>query len=75
VLSQFSKCSAVPIWIILIELGHKQPAAPLLMDNSAAFEILDETIKQKWSKAMDMRYHWLTDRFRQKKSISIDVQV
>jgi hypothetical protein len=26
----------------------------------------NETIKQKRSKAMDMRYHWLTDRVRQK---------
>jgi hypothetical protein len=27
---------------------------------------MNETIKQKRSKAMDMRYHWLTDRVRQK---------
>jgi hypothetical protein len=33
---------------------------------STAFGILNETIKQKRSKAMDMRYHWLTDRVRQK---------
>jgi hypothetical protein len=30
------------------------------------FGILKETIKQKRSKAMDMRYHWLTDRVHQK---------
>jgi hypothetical protein len=47
-------------------LGHKQPATPLRTDNSTAFGILNETIKQKRSKAMDMRYHWLTDRVRKK---------
>jgi hypothetical protein len=31
-----------------------------------AFGILNETIKQKRSKAMDMRYHWLTYRVGQK---------
>jgi hypothetical protein len=59
--------SGAPIRINLVELGHKQPATPLCMDKSTAFGILNETIKQKRSKAMDMRYHWLTDRVRQKK--------
>jgi hypothetical protein len=47
-------------------LGHTQPATPLRTDNSTAFGILNEKIKQKRSKAMDMRYHLLTDRVRQK---------
>jgi hypothetical protein len=55
-----------PLRITLIELGHKQPVTPLWTDNSTAFGILNETIKHKRSKAMDMRYHWLTDRVRQK---------
>jgi hypothetical protein len=50
----------------LTELGHQQPAKPLRTDNSTAFGILNETIKQKSSTAMDMIYHWLTDRVRQK---------
>jgi hypothetical protein len=50
----------------LIELGHTQPATPLRTDNSTAFGILNETIKQNRSKDMDMRYHWLTNRVRQK---------
>jgi hypothetical protein len=33
---------------------------------STAFGILNETTKQKRSKAMDMRYHLLTDRVRHK---------
>jgi hypothetical protein len=59
--------SGEPIRITLIELGHKQPVTPLWTDNATAFGILNETIKQKRLKAMDMRYHWLTDRVRQKK--------
>jgi hypothetical protein len=31
------------------------------------YSIVNETIKQKRSKAMDMRYHWLTNRVRKKK--------
>jgi hypothetical protein len=58
--------SGVPLRVTLIELGHHQPVAPLRTDNSTAFGILNETIKQNRSKAMDMRYHWLTDRVRQK---------
>jgi hypothetical protein len=39
---------------------------PLRTDNSTAHGIVNETIKQKGSKEMDMRYHWLIDRVRQK---------
>jgi hypothetical protein len=58
--------SGAPIRVTLTELGHTQPATPLRTDKSTAFGILNETIKQKRSKAMDMRYHWLTDRVRKK---------
>jgi hypothetical protein len=58
--------SGAPLRVTLTELGQKQPPTPLRTDNSTAFGILNETIKQKRSKAMDMRYHWLTERVRQK---------
>jgi hypothetical protein len=58
--------SGSPIRVTLTELGHTQPLTPLRTDNSTAFGIVNETIKQKRSKAMDMRYHWLTDRVHQK---------
>jgi hypothetical protein len=54
--------SGAPLRVTLAELGHIQPPTPLRTDNSTAFGILNETIKQKRSKAMDMRYHWLTYR-------------
>jgi hypothetical protein len=58
--------SGVPLRVTLTELGHTQPPTPLRTDNSTAYSNVNETIKQKRSKAMDMRYHWLTDRVRQK---------
>jgi 3-phenylpropionate/cinnamic acid dioxygenase small subunit len=58
--------SGAPLRVTLIELGHTQPPTPLRTDNSTAFGILNETIKHKRSKAIDMRYHWLTDRVRKK---------
>jgi hypothetical protein len=58
--------SGAPLRVTLTELGHIQPPTPLRTDNSTAFGILTETIKEKRSKEMDMRYHWLTDRVCQK---------
>jgi hypothetical protein len=58
--------SGAPLRVTLAELGHTQPPTPLRTDNSTVFGILNETIKQKRSKSMDMRYHWLTNRVRQK---------
>jgi hypothetical protein len=58
--------SGAPLRVTLTELGHTQPPTPLQTDNSTAYGIVNETIKQKRSNAMDMRYHCLTDRVRQK---------
>jgi hypothetical protein len=58
--------SGAPLRVTLTELGHTQPPTLLRTDNSTAYGIVNETIKQKRSKAMDMRYHWLTARVRQK---------
>jgi hypothetical protein len=58
--------SGAPLRATLTKMGHKQPPTPLRTDNSTAFGILNATIKQKQSKVMDIRYHWLTDRVREK---------
>ena len=52
---------------ILEELGHLQPSTPIKMDNSTAEGIINKTIKQKKSRAMDMMPHRLRDRVLQKK--------
>jgi hypothetical protein len=56
---------AVPKRITLEELGHSQPPTPLVTDNSTASGITNESVKQKRSKAMDMRFYWVGDRVRQ----------
>jgi hypothetical protein len=56
---------ACPIRIALEELGHPQPATPIQTDNNTAAGIANDTVKQKKSKAMDMRFYWLRDRVRQ----------
>jgi hypothetical protein len=47
--------SGAPLRVTLTEWGHTQPPTALRTDNSTAFGILNETIEQKRSKAMDMR--------------------
>mgnify|MGYP006170828629 CR=1 FL=1 len=49
-------------WIILEEMGHKQPRTPIQTDNSTAEEIINSCIQPKQTKAMDMQFHWLHDR-------------
>ena len=50
---------------IATAMGHAQPATPLLGDNKFAIGLGSDTIKQRRSKSIDMRFHWLRDRIRQ----------
>ena len=53
----------IPIRTTLEEINHPQPGpTPLKTDNKTAKGFCHKTIKQKQSKAWDMRYHWLRDR-------------
>ena len=54
-----------PMRTTLEELNHPQPPTPLKTDNSTADGIMNKTIKQKQSKAMDKRFYWLQDRVEQ----------
>eukprot|EP00536_Pseudo-nitzschia_multiseries_P018140 jgi/Psemu1/227914/e_gw1.2193.2.1 len=56
---------ALPVQPCLIELGHPQPATPLKTDNNTAKGILNDTIKQKQSKTIDMHFYWLKDQAEQ----------
>jgi hypothetical protein len=58
---------AVPMVTTLEELGHQQPPTPMQVDNTTSEGFANGTIKQKRSKAMDMRWHWLQCRVRQGK--------
>ena len=48
---------SVPIRTLLHELGHPQPAIQIQVDNSTADDFANDTIKQKRSKAIDMRFY------------------
>jgi hypothetical protein len=56
---------ATTIRTTLIEMGHPQPATPMQTDNSTAFGIANATVKQRRSKAIDMRFYWIRDRVQQ----------
>jgi hypothetical protein len=49
----------------LEELGHKKPPIPMETDNTTATGYINGTIKQKRTKAMDMRFYWIKDRVKQ----------
>jgi hypothetical protein len=51
-----------PLRIALIELGHSQFATRVQTDNSCAAGIANDTVKQRRSKAIDMRFYWVKDR-------------
>ena len=47
-------------------MGHYQPPTPMQVDNSINKGFASQTIKQKRSKAIDMRFYWVQDCVRQK---------
>jgi hypothetical protein len=49
----------------LIDMGHPQPATPIQTDNLCAAGIANDTVKQRRSKAIDMRFYWVRDRVNQ----------
>jgi hypothetical protein len=55
---------ATALRICLQEMGHPQPATIIVTENSTATGIANDTVKQKLSKAIDMRFYWIRDRVR-----------
>jgi hypothetical protein len=49
----------------LEELGHPYPPTPLEPDNTTATSYSNGKIKQKRTKATDMRFYWIKDRVKQ----------
>ena len=56
---------AVGLRNCLEAMGYSQPATPIRTDNSAANGIINNTMKQKRSKAIDVRFYWIRDRVSQ----------
>jgi hypothetical protein len=56
---------AAPFRITLLKLGHPQGPTPIQTDNACALGIINDTVKQRRSKAMDMRFYWIKARVAQ----------
>ena len=56
---------AVYIIIILNEMGHKHPRTSAQTDNSTTKGVINNKMKPKQKKAMDMRFYWLQCRLAQ----------
>ena len=56
----------VPIRYTLEDLGYPQGATTIQCDNKCAVGLANKTVKERMSKAVDMRFHWIRDRVKQK---------
>ena len=56
---------ATPLHTTLEELGHPKPPMPVLVDNSTAVGLANDTIAQRRSHAIDMCFYWIRDRVNQ----------
>jgi Reverse transcriptase (RNA-dependent DNA polymerase) len=66
----FHNCKeACALRTMLEEMGHPQPPTMVVTDNSTAAGIANDSVKQKQSKAMDMRFYWVRDRVAQKQFV------
>ena len=57
---------AIPARYLLEAMGHKQPPTPMQTDNTTALGVVTNNMQPKRTKAMDMRFHWLRCRARQR---------
>jgi hypothetical protein len=53
--------NALPIRVTLDELRHTQPATPIQLDNSMATSFANTEVKQRGSRAIEMRFYWIQD--------------
>lgn len=51
--------------LTLEDFGFPQPPTPVECDNQCAVGIANRDVKQKRSRAMDVRFHWVADRVKQ----------
>ena len=56
---------AVPLHNTLADLGYVQGETLIITDNECCESILNNTVKKRWSKAMDMRFYWVKCRTAQ----------
>jgi hypothetical protein len=51
--------------VTLDEMGHPQATTPIQTDNACAAGIANKTVKQRQSRAVNMRFYWVQDRVEQ----------
>jgi len=56
---------ALPVICTLEDLGYPQHDTVIQGDNLCSIGIANNSVKQKKSRSMDMRFHWLRDRVKQ----------
>ena len=56
---------ATPLHTTLEELGHPQPPTTILVNNSTAVGLANDTVTQQRSRAIDMHFYWIRDRVNQ----------
>jgi hypothetical protein len=55
----------IPLRTTLIEMGHDQESKPIRTENACAAGVANENLKQRRSKAIDMRFYGIRDRIKQ----------
>ena len=66
--------TAVPLQITHHELGFPLSPTPIKTDNSSAKVISTDTVIQKCSRSMDIRFYWMKDRVKQRNLFLIGEQ-
>ena len=56
------------VWLrtILETMGYRQPITTIQCDNACAVGLANDTLKEKKSKSIDMNFHWIRDRVKQR---------
>jgi hypothetical protein len=57
---------ACPLRRTLQDLGYPQGPTPIHVDNTCAVGLANDDIKERRTKSIDMRFHWVRDRVRQR---------
>ena len=61
----YNSKEALTFRVNLAEMGHPQPPTPMEVENETAIGFLKSKMKQKRSKAIDMRFYWVRDKVNQ----------
>ena len=48
----------------LTEMGHAQPPTPSVTDNAIGYVFINDNIRQRSSRSIDMQFYWVRDRVR-----------